>query len=259
LINGEAVALDVRPASFILRERGGNRFRVHYRIVPGAHLPTYSWCGHIDEALAQALFIATSSSALSSFLSRADPRSVARQSRHRRELFAMTVEQVPFVTLFIRALTQNTRDLPHFGGLAILVPLGTPNQRLGDLLAGTYSQHERVPAVTASALALPAQLVAWAPLADVAKLPDRLARRIAQYLAQASKMTPQIRERLSAELAREALPFVSPLPDVHPEVLLVGIAVLRRDREYRGLILDQNRLDRLTPVLTGLPHGFPDR
>ena len=52
---------------------------------------------------------------------------------------------------------------------------------------------------------------------------------------------------------------MSPLPNVHPETFLVGVAALRRDREYRALMIERDRLARVDPVLKGLPNGFPDR
>ena len=72
-------------------------------------------------------------------------------------------------------------------------------------------------------------------------------------------MTPAAREHLAAELALEVRPYVSPVPDASPEYLLAGVAALRRDREFRGYQLERERLERLDPVLSGLPHGFPDR
>ncbi|MBW8870741.1 MAG: RDD family protein, partial [Leifsonia sp.] len=93
----------------------------------------------------------------------------------------------------------------------------------------------------------------------VARLPDRLSRRIAQFVRQAPELTPAARLGLSTELAREASPYVSPLPPVDAETFLVAVAALRRDRDARGLALEGQRLERLDPVLGALPHGFPDR
>jgi hypothetical protein len=100
----------------------------------------------------------------------------------------------------------------------------------------------------------------WAATADVGRLPDRLGRRIAAFLKQAPKMTEPARRHLAAELAAEAAVFVSSLPeDADPEFFLAAVAALRRDREYRAHVLEEERMGRLEPVLNGLPHGFPAR
>jgi hypothetical protein len=96
-------------------------------------------------------------------------------------------------------------------------------------------------------------------VADVARLPERLGNRIAQFLVQAPQMAPATRERLAVELAAEVTPFVSPIPQVHPALFLSGVAAVRRDREYAALTLQKEAMDRLDPILASLPHGFPRR
>ena len=147
-----------------------------------------------------------------------------------------------------------------FGGVAATTALlNGKSKRFGDLLAGTYSQHERIPRLEDRSVALPPALEAWSRTVDIARLPDRLSRRIAQFLSQFDKLTPATRLRLAASLAEEATPFVSPIPDVPSEVLLAGVAAVRRSRESTALQLERERLDRLQPVLHSLPHGFPQR
>ena len=109
------------------------------------------------------------------------------------------------------------------------------------------------------AFGMPLELVEWSRTADVAKLPDALARRVAQFLAQASAMTPDSRARLARELANEVAVRVSPLPASGAEPFLAAVAVLRREREFAALELEKAGLDRLAPVLGGMPRGFPDR
>ena len=106
---------------------------------------------------------------------------------------------------------------------------------------------------------VPAPLAQWALTADVARMPDRLSRRISQCLAQAGQLTPDTRVRVSRELAHEASAFVSPLPQVDAELFLAAIAAVRRDREYTALELEARGLERLKPVLSGLPNAFPER
>ena len=161
---------------------------------------------------------------------------------------------------FIRALVGVIEIYMTFGGIAAVTGLlNSKSKRLGDLLAGTYSQHERVPQIATVVHGVPLELTLWSQTADVAKLPDALSRRISQFLDQAAKLTPTSRARISHQLANEVAPFVSPIPQVHPELFLAGVHAIRREREYAALMLERNQLARLHPVLTGQPHDFPTR
>lgn len=146
------------------------------------------------------------------------------------------------------------------GGAAALTGLLTPRtQRLGDLLAGTYSQYERVSGSVLPLFGIPPQLAEWARIVDVARLPTQLSRRIGQFLAQASQYPADRRAIIAAELATEASAFVAPIPPVDPELFLAGVTVVRREREGEALRLEQERLGRLSPALRGTPHDFPAR
>src|SRR5690606_34604301 len=146
------------------------------------------------------------------------------------------------------------------GGLATLVALfNAKAKRLGDLIAGTYSQHERMTRYTPPVFGVPIELLEWSRTADVARLPDPFARRISQFLASAGGFTPQSRAAVSHELAREASPFVSPLPGGDPELFLAAVTAVRRDREFAALQAERRVVDTLAPVLDRLPRAFPDR
>jgi uncharacterized RDD family membrane protein YckC len=160
----------------------------------------------------------------------------------------------------IRALVGVLEIYMLLGGLAALVGLfSTRTKRLGDLVAGTYSQYERVTRVPPALFGVPAPLTDWARIADVARMPDRLSRRVAQFLSQAQHLTPERRRHQATQLSGEVSRFVSPLPAVDPELFLAGVAVVRREREYAALLLERDRLERVGPALRGLPHGFPER
>lgn len=264
VVTGEAVTLDVKPAGYILRAAG----------------MVIDWLLSMLVMLLSFLLLVATGAGLDAALSRAIvvlilvfgmvvlPMSVELATRGRSlgrlAAGARIVRDdggaVGFRHAFIRALTGVIEIYLTVGGLAALTGLLNPrSKRLGDLLAGTYSQLERVPHAQPLQLAMPPQLLGWAATADVGRLPDRLARRIAQFLRHAPKLTPAARHELGTELAREAAPYASPLPPVDAESFLIGVALLRRERDAAGLALERERLDRLTPVLTGLPHAFPDR
>ncbi|SDN53959.1 Uncharacterized membrane protein YckC, RDD family [Cryobacterium flavum] len=265
LVTGEAVALDVRPASVILRGAGAIIDAIAYLalyllILLGFYL---SFAAYTDAALTQALNV------VALVFSLVVVPVLVETLTHGRSLgkFAIGARivrddggAISLRHAFIRALTGVLEIIMTVGGLAAITALlNGRSKRLGDLLAGTYSQHERVQRNKKVPRPLPDALLPWSQTVDIARLPDRLARRVAQYLRQSSHMTPVTREHLAQSLAAEVAPFVWPLPDAPAEYFLVGVAAVRREREYTALILERERLARLAPVLTGLPHGFPNR
>lgn len=266
LITGEAVALDVRPANFILRTAG----TLIDAIAHVGLLAILAWLLfnlamtlRIDEALSQAVLVG-----LLVFCLVIVPMTVETVTQGRSlgklAIGARIVRDdggsIGLRHAFIRALTGVIEIYLTFGGLAALTALlNGKSKRLGDLLAGTYSQHERVPRVVEPIYGLPESLQAWAPVADVARMPDPLARRVTQFVKQAAGMTVHARAELAHQLAGEVAQYVSPLPQVSAEELLAGVSAIRRQRDYTALMLESDRLDRLRPALTGTPHGFPQR
>ena len=265
LVTGEAVALDVRPASVILRAAGTI---IDWFAYIGLYLLMVLIVGvlfadSLDAAFLRALSIAGLVFAILIVPTLVETATGGR-SLGKLAVGARIVRDdggaIGLRHSFIRALVGVIEIYMTFGGIAAVTGLlNSRSKRLGDLLAGTYSQHERVPQLTSTVFGIPPELAVWAETADVAPLPDALTRRISQFLQQANKLSPTSRARIGAELAHEAAPFVSPVPQCHPEAFLTGVHALRREREYTALLLEQNQLSRLRPVLTGQPHDFPTR
>ncbi|KFF59566.1 hypothetical protein JF66_10370 [Cryobacterium sp. MLB-32] len=264
LLTGEAVALDVRPANLILRAAGTIIDAIAYLLLFLLIMFLASQVvGGADAALMQAVTVA--GLVISIIIT---PMIVETASRGRSlgklaigaRIVRIDGGAISLRHAFIRALTGLLEIFMTLGGLAATVALlNSRSQRLGDLLAGTYSQHERVPHHQDPVHGIPGPLAEWSKTVDIARLPDALARRVAQFLRQSDRLTPATRQRLAASLAAEALPFVSPIPTAPPEPFLQAVAAVRRDREYAALLLEQERLTRLEPILTGLPHRFPNR
>src|SRR6478736_1362244 len=148
---------------------------------------------------------------------------------------------------FIRALVGVFELWFTVGAVAALVGAFTPrSQRLGDLLAGTYSERTRTPRLPDVSFGIPPVLADWAGVADVARLPEPLSRRLAQFARSATSMQPTARARTAASLARETADYVSPVPAADPETFLIGVVALRRERELRALQLETARVDALT-------------
>jgi uncharacterized RDD family membrane protein YckC len=154
---------------------------------------------------------------------------------------------------FIRALVGVFETYMTFGAVAFLTGAFTArSQRLGDLVAGTYCQKVRTPRLSPRPIAMPPGLEAWAAIADVARMPDRLARRISQFLDSAPQLLPAARARIAHELLAEASAFISPVPAAPPEVVLIAATVLRRERESRALRLADERVQKLSGLDVGV-------
>jgi uncharacterized RDD family membrane protein YckC len=268
VVTGEAVALDLRPTSFVLAAAGAAIDWLVYFVgglivLTFALIPILSGPLGQDSASAAAIVLA-----LGILILIVIPMAVEVLTRGkslgRLAVGARIVRDdggsISVRHAFIRGLVAVLEIYLTLGGLAALVGLlNGKSKRLGDLLAGTYSQYERVSGDVPPAYGVPVQLATWAATADVARIPDRLARRISQFLRQAAAHSPGTRDRLSRELAAEVSTWVSPVPVADAELFLAAVISIRRDREYRALVLERERLATLATALGGLPHEFPDR
>jgi uncharacterized RDD family membrane protein YckC len=267
LITGEAVALDLRPTSFILSAAGAAiDFIVYFLVLYlGLTLLLLRLSGLFlfDDAVSAAISVSLLVVCLVVVPTAVETATRGR-SLGRLAVGARIVRDdggaIGFRHAFIRSLIGLLELYSTFGGIAALTGLlNDRSKRLGDYVAGTYSQNERVSRAFSPMFGIPTVLLDWGRTADVAPLPDPLARRIAQFLLQAPRLVPASRARLAAGLAAEASPFVSPLPRTDPELFLAAITSIRRDRELEALRLGARRLQLLEPALTGLPHRFPKR
>ncbi len=262
LVTGEAVTLDVRPASALIRAAGSAIDVLLSLLLVVALLLSLAGLS-VDEAAFRAIMVAGIVGCIVVL-----PTAVETASRGRslgKLALGLRVVRddggaIGFRHAFIRALTGVVEIYLTFGGLAVLVGFLNPSsKRLGDLLAGTHAQVERVPKVPSTAFGVPAELVGWAATADVARLPDVLARRVASFFGNVDHLVPESRARVAASLAAQVAPFVSPLPDAPPERFLAAVVALRRSRDLTALRLEDARMDALAPVLTAKPVGFPER
>jgi uncharacterized RDD family membrane protein YckC len=266
LMTGEAVGLNLRPTGFVLRGAGALLDVIVYLAVWIAGvlaINSPALAGALDDAAIKAVTIASLVFCIV-VLPTAVELLTHGKSLGRLMVGARIVRDdggaIGFRHAFIRALTGVLELFMSLGGIAALFGLlNARTKRMGDILAGTYSQYERVQRREPAVFGVPVALVGWSRSADVARMPDGLARRIAQFLRQAGGLTPETRVRVAAQLAAEAARFVSPLPQADPELFLAAVAAVRRERELLALQLTKQRLSSVEPVLTGLPHRFPTR
>lgn len=253
ILSGEAVAIDVQPVGFVLRAAGALIDMALGIVLFIAVTWVQVWLmseGLLTEHTFRILMICA---AVLSFLVLPITVEVATRGRSLGKLAVggrivrIDGGAITFRHTFIRALVGVLEVYMTFGGAAVITgALTARSQRLGDLVAGTYSQRVRTPTLPAHQPYLPPSLAGWASIADVARMPDRLARRISQFLAHAQRLSPAARAGVAQELAAEARPFVSPVPAVSAEELLLGITVLRREREKTALTNADERAERLS-------------
>ena len=106
-------------------------------------------------------------------------------------------------------------------------------KRFGDMLAGTYVVREHHRSHTAPPLLMPPELVQWAAGTDLRALPGVLSLTARTFLQRASSLVPSSRHQLGLELASQVQGYVSPPPPAgtHPERFLAAVLTERRNRE----------------------------
>ncbi|MBF5081427.1 RDD family protein [Quadrisphaera sp. INWT6] len=144
------------------------------------------------------------------------------------------------------------------GSVAAIACLASARgKRVGDHLAGTVVVRERVPRSQLAPLEAPPELAAWVRSADVGVLPDQLAVAARTALSRAASLHPASREQLLGSLASEVAQHVSPPPPAGtpPERLLAAVLAERRDRDRVRARAARERRDALherSRRLTGL-------
>ncbi len=242
VLSGEAIAIDVQPIGFFLRVLGALIDVVFALALTIAFLVLLGWLsslGVLDGGTSQILNILALVTCLV-IVPCAMEVALRGRSLGKLAVGGRIVRTdggaTGFRHAFIRALLGVLEIWMTLGAVAIITGIFTARaQRLGDLVAGTYSQRVRLPRLDIPAPALPRGLEAWAGVADVARLPDRLARRVSQFLQHAERMAPPARTQVAQSLLAEAAPFVSPVPPAGPETALAAIMAVRRERETRAL------------------------
>lgn len=242
IITGEAVVLELRPASFAARSLA-TAIDVLATLLVGIGLVLL--LGAVPFALDQSAFRAIMITALV-VLVVVVPITVETLSRGKSlGKLAMGLRivrddggSIRFRHAMVRALLAVLEIYMTLGSVAALVSLfNEKSKRLGDMLAGSYAIRDRSPKIQPLQAFVSPALVPWAALADIGRLPDSLARRISMFLRQGAAMSPASRFALGVELANEASRFVAPLPPAgtDPAVFLSSLMAERRERELRRL------------------------
>jgi uncharacterized RDD family membrane protein YckC len=134
----------------------------------------------------------------------------------------------------VRALVGVVEIWLTLGVVAILTSLvSSKGKRVGDYLAGTVVERERVPEQSAPIVGMPPQLAPWAAGLELTRLPDQLALALRQFLARARTIEPEVRLQMAAQLAADVSRYVSPPPPAGcpAELYLAAVLAERRRRE----------------------------
>ncbi|MFQ4147803.1 RDD family protein [Arthrobacter sp. LAPM80] len=242
IITGEAVVLELRPASFAARSLA-SAIDVLATVIVGIGLVLL--LGALPLVLDMAAVRAFLITALVTLLVIV-PITVETLSRGKslgKLVMGLRIVRddggaIRFRHAMIRALLAVLEIYLTLGSIACLVSLfNEKSKRLGDMLAGTYAIRDRVPRAVPLQVSVDPRLAGWAALADIARLPDTLARRISLFLRQGGAMAPASRHALGLGLAAEASRYVAPLPapGTDPAVFLASLMAERRDREFRRM------------------------
>ncbi|MBT2503106.1 RDD family protein [Curtobacterium sp. ISL-83] len=263
LVVGEAVALDVQPAGIALRLTAalldGVCLIALYlmlligtaRLLPDAGDAAWTAVASIAMLVGVLVLVPAAVETVTR------GKSVGRYATGTR-VVRLDGGSITFRHAFARALVGMLELWGSLGSIALLVALfGSRPRRLGDLLAGTFVQHERLPKRREPEVHLPPELTAWAGVADVSRLPQRLENRLGAFFRGAADLRPELREGAARSLAAAVAEYAHPVPPVPPEVFLAGVAVLRRERDLRALRSRADTLGAAARTATARPPGFP--
>ncbi len=246
LVTGEAVALDLPPATVALRLVSG-LIDITLELIL---LIAVFFVGSIavvgtDDALAAVAGLVGTVLVLVALPTAVETLTHGR-SLGKLAIGLRTVRDdagpVSFRHAFIRALV-GVVEIWIFSGVPALISalVTSRGKRLGDVLAGTYVVRERFRFPGVRPALMPPQLAGWAAHADIAPLPDGLALGVRQFLDRAPTLNPASRATLGTQLGTQVLSHVAPAPPPghHPETVLAAVLAERRRRDELRLARDE--------------------
>jgi len=253
LVTGEAVALDLPPASLGSRIASGLvdvtiTFALLVALVLGFAIAAL----HTDEALLEVAMLAA---VIVSFL--AFPTAIETLTRGKsigKLAFGLRAVRddagpISFQHAFVRALVGVVEIYMFFGSPAFFAALLSPRgKRLGDYAAGTYVVRDRVRLRLAPPARMPPQLAHWAATADLASLPTGLALAVRQFLGRLPQIDAASRAAVGGRLADAVSEYVAPAPPpgTPPEAFLAAVVAARRERDAARLAREADLRRRLT-------------
>ena len=150
---------------------------------------------------------------------------------------------------FVRALIGIVEIYVFLGGPAFFCCLvSSHGKRIGDYAAGTYVVRDRFRLALPPPPAMPPVLARWAASADLATPPVGLTLAVRQYLGRLPTLDLASRDRLGAMLATRMAEYVAPPPPPGTTAwdFLRAVSAARRERDLERLHRDETLRARLT-------------
>ncbi|WP_175956200.1 RDD family protein [Schaalia sp. Marseille-Q2122] len=144
------------------------------------------------------------------------------------------------------------------GAIAMVTTLVAPrSKRLGDMAAGTMVIRLPEPQLYAPVL-MPPDLAEWASTAQVVSLPTSVSSQALHFLRTSRSLVPHVREAGAQQIAQQLMTFVEPAPpaNTHPERFIAAVLVVRRDRDLLRLVARDERSQRSFERATTSPFGL---
>ncbi|GAA1302720.1 MAG: RDD family protein [Brachybacterium tyrofermentans] len=254
LITGDAVLLDLRPASFAARMLSAaidGALQLGILIVCTVAVAWTAARADLDEGLIAAAIVAVSVAAYVGYPVLCEMllqgRSVGRIAMGTR-VVRDDGGPVHGRQSLLRAVMAMLEIWSTAGSIALTCAvIDRKSRRLGDLLAGTLVIQERMAALEPRRTEVPARLQEWVAAADVGRLPLTLMQDIRSFLPRADRINPESRRQLSRDLLRRTLPHVAPAPPpgTVPEEFLAAVIAERSRRDEERLRRAQGRQEEL--------------
>ena len=251
LVTGEAVLLDLRPASFAMRILSfAIDGLVSLALLVGGiwSLAMLARSASLDEGYLAAGSVLISAFALLGIPVLAETVSGGR-SLGRWAVGTRVVRDdggpVHVRQSILRAVSALFEIWTVSGMLALAIALvDARSRRLGDLLAGTFVLQERLRTPAPTRVEVPGHLTAWARCADVGRLPPTLLQEIRTFLARSSSLHARSRRDLALDLVQRVVPSVSPPPPpgTDPEAFLQAV-LAERSRRDEELLRSRRELE----------------
>jgi uncharacterized RDD family membrane protein YckC len=242
VVTGEAVALDLRPASFAIRALAlALDLVVIFAVLIGWGFLVSALLVSTDAAAGSAIELVSQVAILFGI-----PIAVETMTRGRslgKLAAGIRVVRddggpIRFRHALIRGLMLLLDIYLTFGSAALICSLSNRRgKRLGDLLAGTYVIRDRGHGVMTPGAVMPPSLRAWAGGVDLGRVPDPLAAAARQFLTRAPGLHPASRQRLGVALADQLARHVAPPPPpgTLPETFIAAVMAERRVRDLDRL------------------------
>ncbi|MGP5639457.1 RDD family protein [Brachybacterium tyrofermentans] len=261
LITGDAVLLDLRPASFAARMLAAaidGALQLGILILCTVAVAWTATRADLDEGLIAAAIVAVSVAAYIGYPVLCEMllqgRSVGRIAMGTR-VVRDDGGPVHGRQSLLRAVMAMLEIWSTAGSVALTCAvIDRKSRRLGDLLAGTLVIQERMAALEPRRTEVPVRLQEWVAAADVGRLPLALMQDIRSFLPRANRINPESRRQLSRDLLRRTLPHVAPAPPpgTVPEEFLAAVIAERSRRDEERLRRAQERQEELAAEVRAL-------